>query len=200
MNVHLKELINDPYVASLAPTRSHNVERILERISDLNVKTFVELGPGDGAFTRVLLERLPASAKLIVVETNPHFVRILKRTLSDSRLEIVEECATHLRKILTEKNTCSVDCIRSGIPLSILGEVVTGRLLGDCHLSLRSGGKLLLYQSLFPGNRKLLKAKLVKLFNEVDEERLPFNFPPLFALFGTKQVSQRVPTPIPSHR
>ena len=96
------------------------IDRMLAPVDWANTKLFVEYGPGVGTFTRPILERLPADATLVTIDTNPEFTRYLKESIDDPRLVAVTGSAVDVEAILTDRNLGSADYVLSGLPFSTL--------------------------------------------------------------------------------
>jgi phospholipid N-methyltransferase len=110
------------------------------------VRLFVEYGPGVGTFTRPVLERLPAGAKLIAIDTNPDFIDYLKKDIDDDRLIAVTGSAADVQKIIEANGFDHADYVLSGLPFSTLPPGV-GAAIGEATAkAIRSGGAFLVYQ------------------------------------------------------
>src|SRR5690625_7517344 len=82
----LKTFIKDKDVASITPTSMHCVRKVCTNIDFSLDFTLVEYGPGDGVFTRYLLEKMSAGSRLIIIESNDECVDHLSETLLDLRV------------------------------------------------------------------------------------------------------------------
>ncbi len=85
-----------------------------------NTKLIVEYGPGVGTFTRPILDRLAPDATLVAIDTNRDFCDYLKRTITDSRLQIVNGSAADVRQIVADLGFEQADYAISGLPFSTL--------------------------------------------------------------------------------
>jgi phospholipid N-methyltransferase len=110
------------------------------------VKLFVEYGPGVGTFTRPVLERLPADARLIAIDTNAEFIDYLKKSVDDERLIAVAGSAADVEAIIAAHGFDHADYILSGLPFSTLPPGV-GEAIGEATArAIRPGGAFLVYQ------------------------------------------------------
>jgi phospholipid N-methyltransferase len=151
----------------------------LLNFNEINI--LVELGAGDGAITRHILQKLHADAKLIVFEVNEHFINKLNE-LDDPRLIIVNESAETMSTFLKEHGIKQVDAIISAIPFMLLPDELTYTILKSCKKHLKPGA------SFIQIHYSLTKKKLYKsLFGNVDVVFVPFNIPPLFAIHSVKE-------------
>src|SRR4051812_16454214 len=93
----LGAFMKDKNVASIAPTSEYCVRKILDAIEFRPHQVIVEYGPGSGAFTSALLERMAPDSLLVAIETNEDFVRELRETLGEqhpiSRFKVVHDSA-----------------------------------------------------------------------------------------------------------
>src|SRR4051812_29613600 len=60
-------LKNPVMVGSIIPSSRVLIDKMLGRVDWANTKLFVEYGPGVGTFTRPVLEKLGADAKLVTI-------------------------------------------------------------------------------------------------------------------------------------
>lgn len=132
-------------VGSIIPS-SRFLERRVTRTANLaNASLVVELGPGTGGTTRSFLRSMKPDAKLLAIEINPHFVRVLSRH-PDPRLYVHEGSATDLRAILDEHELPAPDAILSGIPFSTMTRPIGREILRAVHDVLEPGGCFVAYQ------------------------------------------------------
>ena len=159
-------------VGSIIPSSPALVRTMLDPIDWKSVKLFVEYGPGVGTFTKSILERLPADARLIAIDTNQDFVRYLRAEISDYRLKIVHGSAENVNEIIREHGYTQADYILSGLPFSTLPEGVGENIAARTQQALRPGGTFLVYQY---SNYML---RLLGDFATVDRELEWINIPP----------------------
>ncbi len=166
--------LKDKNVASVTPTSSFGIRRVCRKIDFSKRNVIVEYGPGTGAFTRYLLKNMSPDSKLILIETNRHFVSILK-TIADPRLYVFNDSAENIKSILKECGEQSADYILSGIPFSLLSEEVKTQILRNTRDVLSEEGTFLVYQCL-----NHISKYLKQYFNYVNFEIELRNLPPLF--------------------
>ena len=80
----------------------------------------VELGPGTGAVSAVIDERLPPGARHLAVELDAGMVEFLGRTRPG--LEVVHGDARDLGKLLAERGVMHVDAVVCGLPWALFDE------------------------------------------------------------------------------
>lgn len=74
----------------------------------------VELGPGTGAFTRAIQERLAGTGRHLAVERNAEWAALL--TARFPGVDVVRADARDLPALLRERGTGPVDAVVSGLP------------------------------------------------------------------------------------
>ena len=181
---YLKNLITDIHVASVTPTSRFGVEKVLEKIDFQKNKVILEYGPGTGNFTEPLLKNMTENSKLIAIEKNSDFCRVLQRSIQDPRLVLFEDSAENVLDILKSCNGAGdlkADCIISGIPFSLLPKKRKMAILKNTHAALKKGGKFLAYQAFFQFP-EILKIPLEELFGDVQAQYFMFSLPPLLIL------------------
>jgi len=186
---YLKNLITDIHVASVTPTSRFGVEKVLEKIDFQETKVILEYGPGTGNFTEPLLKNMTENSKLIAIEKNSDFCKVLQRNIQDPRMMLFEDSAENVLEILKSCNGASdlkADCIISGIPFSLLSRRRKMALLKNTHAALKKGGKFLAYQAFFQFP-DILKIPLEELFGDVQAQYYMFSLPPLLILEAVKK-------------
>lgn len=186
---YLKNLITDIHVASVTPTSRFGVEKVLEKIDFQKNKLILEYGPGTGNFTEPLLKNMTENSKLIAIEKNSDFCKVLQRSIQDPRLILFEDSAENVLDILKSCNGAGdlkADCIISGIPFSLLSKKRKMAILKNTHAALKKGGKFLAYQAFFQFP-DILKIPLEELFGDVQAQYYMFSLPPLLILEAVKK-------------
>lgn len=134
------------HVGWVLPSSRFLVEDVLRQIDWQEARTIVEYGPGLGAFTARVLERMRPDARLIALEINPEFIRELSRSLPDPRLHLVEASAADVDAVLGCLGVAHADYVISGIPFSTLPPAVREVVVQKTHAVLRPQGGFLVYQ------------------------------------------------------
>jgi phospholipid N-methyltransferase len=160
-------------LGSLIPSSRFLVNQLLKQIDWSRVRLIVEYGPGVGTFTGEILERMPADAKLVVLEMNPDFVAYLRQHFTDDRLIVAHGSAAEVQEVLARHGLGAADYIISGIPFSTIPPTVRSHILTATRDALVPGGEFLVYQ--FTGSiLPLLKVE----FREVRTDFEPLNILP----------------------
>ena len=139
-------LKNPVMVGSIIPSSRVLIDKMLGRVDWANTKLFVEYGPGVGTFTRPVLEKLGADAKLVTIDTNPDFTRYLKESIDDERLVAVNGSAADVETILADHGLGSADYVLSGLPFSTLPAGIGEDIAEATANVIRPGGAFLVYQ------------------------------------------------------
>ena len=111
----LREYISNPgSIGAVAPSGRMLASRMLDGISLERATTVVALGPGTGAFTAEILQRISSEAQFLVIEKNPVFLVGLRHQFEN--LEIIEGDAENLVHLLHHRGIDDVDVVVSGLP------------------------------------------------------------------------------------
>jgi phospholipid N-methyltransferase len=136
-----KFLTQGTAIASVAPS-----SRWLSRATVRNVNwdragVLVELGAGTGPITRVIAERARPQCRVVVVERDPDFARLLRARFADHpNLEIVEGDVRDLGTILSDRGISQVDHVISGLPVPSLTQDVQHSVFRAVRAVLREDG------------------------------------------------------------
>lgn len=168
-----KTFIKDREVASITPTSIHCVKKICTNIDFTKDIVVVEYGPGDGVFTRYILDLMTPGSKLILIELNKDFYSHLKQTIPDPRVEIHNTRAGDVLSVLNPALIGKVDYVLSGIPFSFLNHNRKKIVLTATKTILKEGGLFLAYQT--SGH---LKKPVMEVFGNLETEREILNLPP----------------------
>ncbi|MFC1671819.1 class I SAM-dependent methyltransferase [Planctomycetota bacterium] len=172
----IKSLVKDIKVGAVLPTSSFSVKKLCRRIKPDHARVVIEFGPGTGPFTEYLLDRMPPNSKLILIETNPHFIDMLRR-IDDERVHVFHDSAENVKSILADCGEHEADYVISGIPFSLIKEPARSRLLRDTRNLLSDHGRFIIYQ-----HSGKMKKLLTRHFENVETELAVFNIPPLFIM------------------
>lgn len=152
-------------LGSLIPSSRFLIDELLAQVNWKRARVLVEYGPGVGSFTTEILRRMHPDAKLVVIEMNDEFVRLLKSSYDDPRLHVVHGSASEVGNILAELGLDHADYVISGIPFSTMPSGVRDSILRQTHSALGNNGMFLVYQ--FSGD---VLPHLKSLFREVKQD------------------------------
>ncbi len=160
-------------VASVIPTWKRVIKKMLARVDLGKADVIVEYGPGVGAFTGPILDRMHSQAKLIVIDTNAHFIDYLTGRFDDARLIPTTASADAVCSILSTHGLEQADYIISGIPFLTLPPGLGDRIVAQTVKALKPGGAFLVY--LFSSR---VHAMMAPYFARIDYAFEPINMPP----------------------
>ena len=167
-------------LGSLIPSSRFLVNRLLQQIDWEAAEVIVEYGPGVGVFTTEILRRMRPNATLVAIETNADFVDFLRRSVHDSRLQVVHGSAADIAGILSELGLTQADYIISGIPYSTMPPQVRDAILSASRMVLSSKGRFLVYQF-----SRVARPFLQREFRRVKPDFEPLNIPPASLFYCT---------------
>ena len=142
----------------------------------------VEYGPGTGAFTGLILERLKPGALFFAIEKNPVMAREFKRRFPE--VTIYNDSVGRVEAFCTELGAEAVDCIICGLPWASFTSRLQEELLGATCRVLRPGGRFATFaylQGLLLPSGRAFKRRLYTYFSTVTTSRTVWrNLPPAF--------------------
>lgn len=166
-------------MGSVVPSSRYLSQSMLQGLDFDQVQHLIEYGPGTGAFTRHLSERLiNVQSRLQLIEKNPVFIDRLTRQYPQA--EIHRDSAL---RVLQQNQDLQggVDLVVSSLPFTTIAWTETQATLELTHAALRSGGifRMYMYCHTFPlqKNRRLVNL-LKSMFSQVDFWVEVRNFPP----------------------
>ena len=105
-------------IASLAPSSPWLSRTTVRNIDWPAARVIVELGAGTGPITRVLAEKAVPGCRVVVLERDPDFCRLLHERFADrADLDVVEGDVRDLTAILADRGIGQADYIVSGLPV-----------------------------------------------------------------------------------
>ena len=150
-------------------------EKMLEGIDFDKEKILVELGPGTGVFTDIIIERLKEDSVLFVFELNDRFYEQLAARIKDPRVFLIHDSAEKVQEYLKEKGYQHADAVISSLPLAVFPKELRASVLSASKNVLKDKGKYIQFQYSLQA-----KKELKKTFKHVSIRWTPLNFPPAF--------------------
>jgi phospholipid N-methyltransferase len=120
-------------VGALAPSSPWLARAMLEGCDLKHADTVVELGPGTGSFTELILRRIGEDTTFLALELAPEHTRNLRRRFPG--LLVFNDSAERLDCYLARHGKPRVDCLISGLPWANMRPTVQDRLadaIFDC--------------------------------------------------------------------
>ncbi|MDX9972880.1 MAG: methyltransferase domain-containing protein [FCB group bacterium] len=185
----LKHFITSPReVGAVLPSSRFLADRVVEEAKVRHASVVVEWGPGTGAITRAVLDKLPHDATFFAMEITPAFVEAMH--IRFPQVDVHLDSAENTRKYLELRELHSCDCVVSGLPWTTFPDALQDSLLDTLVDVLRPGGLFVTYtyvmSPLMSGGKKF-KQKVLDRFSRVDCS--PFvliNVPPAFVYVAEK--------------
>lgn len=140
------EFIKHPLqIGSVIPSSRFMEQRLLKTADIASARTIVELGTGTGSTTRAILAAMSPEARLLCIEINPRFCRLIE-AIDDDRLIVHLGDARDLRELLATHNLGAADVVISGIPFSTMSPGVGADILATIATVLTPNGRFVAYQ------------------------------------------------------
>lgn len=173
---YLKQFFKDKNeVGAIAPSSKTLGRKMCSYVDFKKAKKIVELGPGNGVFTRLILERMAPDAKLLVFETNESFYDLLKSQIQDERVILLNQSAEDIKVKLDELGWGKADAILSSLPYTVFPKELKENIVSNCVSSMDKDSIYLQFQY------SLNALKMFKShFSKVKYSFSPVNVPPAF--------------------
>ena len=139
----------------------------------------VELGPGTGPFTELLIERVNGNGRIVAVEINSANAEVLRKRFPNC--EVVNDSAEHLTRHLPRT---SVDCIISGLAWGNMRSRMQDRIFRAILKTLAPNGRFVgfayAHARWFPTTQRFRKS-LERYFDRVEITPIVWrNLPPAY--------------------
>lgn len=170
----IKQFFKDKkMVGAVSPSSKFLGKKMLENVDFENDKLIVELGPGTGVFTDLIIQRMAPDAKLLVFELNENFYESLSNRIKDDRVQIIHDSAEHISEYLQE-NT-KTDVVISSLPLMIFSDELRKNVVQESFDCIKHKGKYIQFQY-STQSKKLLQS----YYEDVSIKFTIKNIPPAF--------------------
>lgn len=169
-------IIKPRTVGAILPSSTQLAKRMVKQIDFEKARYIVEYGPGTGVFTDRILENRKADTKIMLIEQNEEFYRLLKEKYQyEKNVILVNGTAEDVDSFLRHHEFPAVDYVVSGLPFASLPQSVSGAILEKTKKLIKNNGKFITFQY------TLLKRELISChFNEMTIERELWNLPPAY--------------------
>lgn len=169
-------------IGAVAPSSRFLARAMVDGLDLEKAKTVLEYGPGTGAFTGHIVERMSAGATFAAIELNPHFAASFRSRHPD--LTLVEGSVADVQAIWRSQGWGPVDCIVCGLPWAAFGDALQMRILEQMMEVMSPHGQFVTFAYLqgllVPPGRRFARL-LPRYFAHVTKSRTVWlNAPPAF--------------------
>lgn len=170
----IKQFFKDKkMVGAVSPSSKFLGEKMLANVDFSKEKIIVELGPGTGVFTDLIISRMAPDAKLLVFELNDNFYNSLNDRINDDRVQIIHESAEHISQHIDADQ--KVDVVISSLPLMVFSQKLREDVVDESFNCLKDGGQYIQFQY-STQSKKILQSK----YKDVSIKFTVKNLPPAF--------------------
>jgi phospholipid N-methyltransferase len=178
-----KHFVRNPgEIGAICPSSRRLAEAIVSDVGVEKADVILEIGPGTGVFTEVILERKPENALFFAIESNEALAGKLKERFEGLRIH--NNCASKLREIMRSESVDSIDVVISGLPWASFPESVQDSILDAVVDALSPGGFFATFaylQGFMLKGAHRFRAKLNSKFTKVSRSEVVWrNLPPAF--------------------
>jgi phospholipid N-methyltransferase len=176
----LRAFLREPLtIGSFWPSSASLAKIVVESCHYSPDDLVVELGPGTGAFTAPLLDRLGDHGRLLALDINAANIGVLQRRFP--RCRVIHDSAEHLPNHLNGRKAA---CIISGLAWGNMLPDMQDRILDAMLSSLAPGGQFVAFGYVhavwFPTTLRF-RRRLFRTFAHVETTRVIWgNLPPAF--------------------
>lgn len=175
-------------VGAVAPSSKRLCTALVDSFNWDTTEYVVELGPGTGVATELILQRLRPNARFFAVERNPRFVSMTAKRCP--KADVFEGCATELAKYCKERGFPRVDAVISGLPWASFSSPLQKDIMHAIFEVLPQGGRFATFAYLqglgLPAGQRFSKL-LKQNFSQVGRSRTVWrNLPPAFVYRCTR--------------
>ena len=165
---------------AIAPSSRRLAETMVDWLDWNSADVVMEIGPGTGSFTEVILERKPPSCRFLAVEVNEEMCAILQQRFPT--LEICAGSVADVAGICEKECVQEVDAVISGLPWAAFSSQQQQEYLEALMCVLRRGGQFTTFAYLhglpLPAGQRF-RRKLHRYFSTVEQTRVIWaNLPP----------------------
>lgn len=163
-------------VGAIAPSSRFLARKMVNQIDFTSARCIVEIGPGTGVFTELLIKRRSEHCQVILIETNEEFVRQLNDRYGHlDNVQIIHDSGEKINLYKMKYGIEHIDYIVSGIPFSSLPAQVSTNILATVNKALTADGRFILFQY------SLMKIKTITAWFDITFiERSWANLPPAY--------------------
>jgi len=174
----VREIWNHPReLSTIFPSSPFLARTIANQMDFEEPRTIAELGPGDGALTGPIVERMHPRSDLILIEVVDSFCQQLHEQYSDHEkfgsIEILNGGAEELSEICAERGIDGLDYVVSGLPYTTLPDDLAATIIQQVYDNLGPGGRYIQFQYSLD-----YKENIEKVFGPVELHKVWLNILP----------------------
>ena len=174
--IFLKQFLKEKQmVGAISSSSKYLGAKMLDKVDFDNSRVLVELGPGTGVFTQLIIDKMSADSILLVFELNDHFFEQLTKRFNDPRVHLIHDTAENIQEYLDKHNLHKADVIISSLPLAVFPRDLRNRLLTASHDALKENGTYVQFQYSLQSWKNLERT-----FRKVSIGFTMLNLPPAF--------------------
>lgn len=174
-NFFKEALKNYKTSGTVIPSSKYLASKMLKEIDFDTAEVIVELGPGNGAITQHILNKIKPQTILICFEINDAFYKELKK-INHPQLVVLKASAENVKAEIEKLGYNKADFVVSSLPLTILPKEVTKTILEKNYNFLAKNGAFIQYQYSLSYYKKLKEV----FGDAINLSFEALNFPPAF--------------------
>ena len=179
----LGQFLKKPLTTGAVCASSESLAKVLTDEIDLETAgSAAELGPGTGAVTKVILDRIPQKCRFFTVELNADVIDAFHRKFPV--VTVYNDSAANLPELIRKENIPALDAVISGLPWAIFPDGLQEQILSAIVQSLRPGGCFTTFaylQGMLLPSGQHFRRRIERIFSRVEKSSVVWNnFPPAF--------------------
>ncbi|MDO8529560.1 MAG: methyltransferase domain-containing protein [bacterium] len=180
-SIFLKNFIKSPkYTGSIKSSSSFLAKKMVKRADLGNAKTIIELGPGTGVITKVIIDQMGKDSALWTFDINKEFVDYLNGKYP--KANHIHSDILKMKEEMTKNNVKNADAVISGIPFSFYSKKECEEMLDSISDVMHKNSILVLFSY-----SKLRFKTFLSKFNKVNVDFVLLNIPPAYVLTLSKK-------------
>jgi len=178
-------LKNPRELSTIFPSSRFLARTIADQIDFSEPRDIAELGPGDGALTGPIVDRMHPDSNLLLIEIVESFCKELSERYEKHEkgqaIEVLNRSAAELDEICAERDIEGLDYVVSGLPLTTLPDDLSEEIIATTYETLRAGGSYIQFQY-----SQDYKENIENVFGPVELHRVLLNIFPAWVYVATK--------------
>lgn len=168
--------------ASVIPSSASASKAVLTGIDWNQVKVVVELGPGQGSFTKQILASCQPGTKMILIELEDSYIELLRHKFGDT-VTVVHDSAHRMKEILSSFGYAHADVIVSSLPF--LPNPIRQQINNAILEQTKQGAAFRFFTYMPPIMKRFYTGMPIQKLAFV-----PWNFPPMW-IFGINETGRQ---------